>query len=186
MPRLGNTAISFKDAGATTDHATARYPYGQIRVEETSATRGCETFRYTTFDNGAGNIAAAAGAIAYRGDTQANFWDVTSDVSDVDAAFAAGVFQNAITDARKGWIKTQGYEASLKKKTGTGFAWVKGDYLSAAPSATDDGKARNIKIAATTKVSGAEIRLILERNVGFAAAAASSTTATGAAYIDLE
>ena len=52
---------------------------------------------------------------------------------------------------------------------------------------TDTRKPRyRIKLAATTKVSGAELRAALERHVGYAAATVSSTTATGAAYIEME
>ena len=114
------------------------------------------------------------------------YWDVTSDVSGVDSAFAAGAFQSILTDAYYGWIKTKGYQSNLKKVTGSGFGWTKGDYLYAGGAATDDGKAYRIKLAATTKVSGAELRAALERSVGFAGATVSSTTATGKAYIECE
>lgn len=179
-------AISFGENVDSTGDATQRYPLGQIRQEETSLAVGVETYRYVYFDNGAGNVAAAASAIAYRGITQAEPWDVTSDVSDVDSAFAAGVFQSVLADTQYGWIKTKGYVSALKKVTGTGQAWVKGDVLYAGADATDDGKAERLALTATTKVSGAEIRRVLERVIGWAAAAKSSTTATGAAYIEFE
>jgi hypothetical protein len=184
--RLCNQAIAYSDEVTSTGSATQLYPKGQVRVEEGTVAAGASTYRYVYFDNGAGNIAAAAGAIAYRGVTAANFWDVTSDVSDVDSAFAAGAFQSVIVDTYYGWIKTKGYQSNLKKSTGTGLGWTKGDALYAGGAATDDGKAYRIKLAATTKVTGAEIRAILERPVGWAAAAVSSTTATGAAYIEFE
>lgn len=183
----GRTCIaeSFDENVTTTGNATAKYPLGTLRIEETSAAAGAETYRYVYFDNGAGNVAAAAGALCYRGVTQAEPWDVTSDVSGVDSAFAAGVFQSVLADTQYGWVKTKGYEASLKRVTGV--KWAKGDYLRAGPDATDDGKAERVNLTATTKVSGAELRAALERGVGFAAAASASTTsATGAAYIELE
>lgn len=177
--------LAFGEAVTDTGNTTQQYPLGTIRMEETSDAVGIETYRYVYFTNGAGNVAAAAGALCYRGVTQADPWDVTSDVSDVDSAFAVGVFQSVLVDATYGWVKTKGYEASLLRATGV--KWAKGDQLHAAPAATDDGKAERIDIAATTKVSGAELRTALEAPVGFAAAASASTTnTTGAAYIDLE
>lgn len=180
-------AMCFTDDVSSTGNATALYPLGTLRVEEQSTVIGCSTYRYAKFDNGAGNVAAAAGALCYRGITsKSTFWDVTSDVSDVDSAFAAGAFQSVLVDAYYGWIKTKGYQSNLKKKTGSGLGWTKGDYVYAGGAATDDGFAYRIKLAATTKVSGAELRSALERHVGFAAATVSSTTATGAAYIEME
>lgn len=185
MPRLCNNVVAFSDLVTSTGAAVALYPKGLLREEETSSARGAEAFRYVYFDNGTA-VAAAAGALAYRGVTAANFWDVTSDVSGVDSAFAAGAFQSIITDTYYGWVKTRGYESALKKSTGSGYGWTKGDVLYAGGAATDDGKAYRIKLTATTKVSGAELRAILERIVGWAAATVSSTTASGAAYIDFE
>lgn len=180
------TAIAYGDLVTSTGSATQLYPRGTARTEETSVNVGMETYRYVYFDNGTGNVAAAAGAVAYRGVTAARPWEVTSDVSDVDSAFAAGAFQSILVDTQYGWIKTKGYQSNVKKLTGAGNAWLKGDYLFALGSTTSDGRAGRIKLVATTKVSGAEIRAILERSVGHAAAAVSSTTATGGVYLDLE
>lgn len=177
--------LIFVDEVTSTGSATALYPLGAVRHEEASADAGVYTYRYVVFDNGTA-VAAASGAVAYRGDTQADFWDVTSDVSDVDSAFACGLFQSVLTDLYYGWVLTKGYVTNLRKKTGSGFGWTKGDYLYASGEATDDGEAVRIKLAATTKVSGAEFRAALERGIGFAATTVSSTTATGAAYINLE
>lgn len=184
--RIG-IASMFTDDFTSLGNTTALYPLGTLRVEEVSSVIGCATFRYVKFDNGAGNVAAAAGALCYRGITSAStFWDVTSDVSDVDSAFAAGAFQSILVDATYGWIKTKGYQSNLKKKTGSGLGWTKGDYLYAGGAATDDGFAYRIKLAATTKVTGAELRAALERHVAYAGATVSSTTATGKAYLELE
>lgn len=186
MAGRGGTPQVFTDEVTSTGSATALYPLGAIRHEESSAAAGVFTYRYVYFDNGSGNVAAASGAVAYRGATQADFWDVTTDVSGVDSAFACGVFKSVIADTYYGWVLTKGYVTDLRKKTGSGYGWTKGDYLYASGEATDDGEAVRVKLAATTKVSGAEFRAALERGIGFAAAAVSSTTATGAAYINLE
>lgn len=186
MAGRNGVAVVFSDEVTSTGSAQPLYPLGAIRHEVTGEDSGTYTYRYVIFDNGAGNIAAASGAVAYRGKTQADFWEVTTDVSDVDSAFACGVFQSVLTDAYYGWVLTKGYITNLRKKTGSGFGWTKGDYLFAAGEATDDGKAARVKLAATTKVTGAEFRAAVERGVGFAAATVSSTTATGAAYINLE
>ena len=100
--------LAFGEAVTDTGNTTQQYPLGTIRMEETSDAVGIETYRYVYFTNGAGNVAAAAGALCYRGVTQADPWDVTSDVSDVDSAFAVGVFQSVLVDATYGWVKTKG------------------------------------------------------------------------------
>lgn len=179
-------AITFDDLVSSTGAATAKYPLGTLRVEETSAAAGCETYRYVVFDNGSGNVAAAAGALCYRGSTAANIWDVTSDVSTVHSGLVVGAFQSVLTDGYYGWVKTKGYQSNLKKQSGSGFGWTKGHVLYASNSATADGKAINVKLAATSKVSGAELRAALQRIVGWASANVSSTTGTGGCYISLE
>lgn len=178
----------FTDEVTSTGSASALYPLGSVRVEENStSSQGVCTYRYVYFDNGSGNVAAAAGALCYvASTTAAEQWDVTSDVSTTDSGLAKGAFQSILTDTYYGWIKTKGYQVNVKKRTGAGSAWVKGDYLHAFGAATDDGRAGRIVLAATTKTSGAELRALLERHVGYAAAAVSSTTATGGAYLELE
>ena len=183
----GRTGIpmTFTEDVDTTGSATAKYPLGTLRMEETSGVVGLESYRYIYFDNGTA-VAAAASGLCYRGVTAARPWEVTSDVSGVKSSFVTGVFMSILTDTYYGWVKTQGYVAALKKKTGSGLGWTLGDYLYAGNNATDDMIAYRIKLAATTKVSGAELRAALQAGIGFAAAAVSSTTATGAAYINLE
>ena len=185
MARQG-IVLSFGDLVTTTGTATAAYPLGTIRIEETSTAKGCETYRYV-YHNEA-TVAAAAGGLAYKGGTLANNWEVGMDVSDVKSSFAVGVFQSVLTDTYYGWVKTRGYEASLKKKIGTNRDWLKGDFLVAANGASNDGMAEAWVSASTgeSKVSGDEIHRALERIVGFAASTALSTTLVGKAYIDLE
>lgn len=187
-PGRSGVPLMFTDLVTSTGNATALYPLGAVRVEENStAALGCATFRYVKFDNGSGNVAAAAGAMSYVRSTTASYnWDVTSDVSTSDSGLAKGAFCSILTDAYYGWIQTKGYRSDIKKKTGSGHAWVKGDYLHAWGAATDDGKSSRIVLAATTKATGAELRALLERVVGYAAAAVSSTTATGGAYLEME
>lgn len=184
-PGRSGIPAMFTDTVDSTGNATALYPLGALRIEETSAAVGVEHYRYVYFDNGSA-VAAAAGALCYRGVTAAEPWDVTSDVSTVDSAFAVGVFQSVITDTYYGWVKTKGYQSNVKKATGAGNSFVKGDYLYALGAATDDGRAGRIKLASTTKLTGAEIRALLERHIGYAAAAVSTTTATGGVYLELE
>lgn len=187
-PGRSGVPLMFTDLVSSTGNATALYPLGAVRIEENStAGYGCATFRYVKFDNGSGNVAAAAGAMSYvRSTTAAYNWDVTSDVSTSDSGLAKGAFCSVLTDAYYGWIQTKGYRSDIKKKTGSGHAWVKGDYLHAYGAATDDGKSSRIVLSSTTKATGAELRALLERVVGYAAAAVSSTTTTGGAYLELE
>lgn len=155
------------------------YPLGTKREE------GGNTYRYVERNDA--TVTLAADVLVYRGSTQATFWEVTGDVSDADSAFAAGVIKGAVADDGFGWMLTKGYVAALKKKTGTAeYSWVKGDVLCAAQAATDDGRASRLVIAASTKVSAAELRTALERPIGHAAALATKASLTGAAYIDLE
>lgn len=185
MSRQG-IVLSFGDLVTTTGTAAAAYPLGTIRIEETSAAKGCETYRYVYHNET--TVAAAAGGLAYKGGTVANNWEVGMDVSDVKSSFAVGVFQSVLTNTYYGWVKTKGYESSLKKKIGTNRDWLKGDFLVAANGASNDGMAESWVSASTgeSKVSGDEIHRALERIVGYAASTALSTTLVGAAYIDLE
>lgn len=176
------TALVLCFGDAVTDVTTSsdqKYPLGTKREEEG------EVYRYVQRNDA--TIDFAANALVYRGTTQANFWEICGDVSDVDSAFAAGVAMAAIANSGFGWIKTVGYVAALKKKPGTAaYSWVKGDVLVAAQAATDDGRASRLIIAASTKVSAAELRSSMERPIGWAAAAATKSALTGAAYINLE
>lgn len=186
MARQG-IILSFGDLVTTTGTAVQAYPLGTMRVEESSTSgRGCETFRYV-YQNEA-TVTAAAGGIAYGGQTLGNYWEVGMDVSDVVPAFARGVYQSALTNTYYGWIKTKGYQSNLKKRIGTNRDWLKGDFLVAGSAASTDGMAEAWVSASTgeSKVSGDEIHRALERIVGFAASTALSTTLQGKAYIDLE
>jgi hypothetical protein len=162
----------------------------QLYVLGTRRDEDGQIYRYVKFDNGAGNVAAAAGALCYRGiasvtnSASLQMWTVTSDVSDVDSAFAAGVFVSVIADAGFGWILTRGNYATVKKQTGSGNAWVKGDCILALPSSTADGKAGRWITTAT--ITTAPVRRLVERQVGFARAAVSTTTASGKAFIELD
>lgn len=186
MARQG-IVFSFGDAVTTTGTATAAYPLGTIRIEESSTSgRGCETYRYV-YHNEA-TVAAVAGGLAYKGGTLGNNWEVGMDISDVKPSFAVGVFQSVLANTYYGWVKTKGYEASLKKVAGTALNWLQGDFLVAGDGASNDGMAEKWKSASTgeSKVSGDEIHRALERIVGYAASTAASTTLVGKAYINLE
>ena len=73
------------------------------------------TYQYVNFDNGAGNVACAAGNVAYV-KTLASYV-VTMDISDsltTKQNGCCGVFVNAITDAYYGWMIVRGpYSAVL-------------------------------------------------------------------------
>lgn len=176
--RQTNMILFYGDA-VTDVSTTQKYVLGTKREEEG------QTYRYVQRNDA--TVTIAAGDLVYRGSTQATFWEITGDVSDCDSAFAAGVAQGAIADAGFGWIKTKGYEATLKKLNGTAaYSLLKGDALIAAHSSTSDGKVQRAVIAASTKVSAAELRKVMERVIGFAAAAATNSAVAVAAYIDLE
>lgn len=70
-----------------------------------------KTYRYYQFDNGAGNVAAVAGNVAYfyapSGASAGATTVVTMDLSD-SAGVCAGVFQAVLTDQYYGWFQTGG------------------------------------------------------------------------------
>lgn len=184
MARQG-IIFSFGDAVTTTGTAAAAYPLGTMRIEESSTSgRGCETFRYVYHNET--TVATAAGGLAYKGGTIGNNWEVGMDISDVKPGFAVGVFQSVLTNLYYGWVKTKGYEATLKKRIGTNRNWVQGEFLVAGDGASCDGMAEAWAVTATTKVSETEAHRALERIVGYAASTALSTTLAGKAYVNLE
>ena len=93
-------------------------------------------YRYYQFDNGAGNVAAVAGNVAYfyaPGGTSAGATGVaTSDLSD-SAEVGAGVFQAALTDQYHGWFQISGAATLNTALTGGGG----GDPLT--PTGATDG-----------------------------------------------
>lgn len=183
----GRTCIpmSFSEDVTTTGSSTAKYPLGALRIEESSTSgRGAETYRYVYQDDA--DVAAAAGALCYRGTTQGDLWDVSGDVSDSDAALAVGVYQSVLGNAKYGWVKTKGYEASLKKRNGAALNWVLGDFLITSDAASQDGMAENWEAVTQSIVTEGDIQSVMQRPVGYAATVATSTATSGAAYIELE
>lgn len=185
--RMGHCVQSFGEEVTSTGESIQRYALGTLREEESGTSgRGCESYRYV-YQNEA-TVTVAAGGLAYGGQTLGNYWEVGMDVSDVVPGFARGVYQSVLGNTKYGWIKTRGYEASLKKRIGTNRDWLKGDFLVAGSAASTDGMAEAWVSASTgeSKVSGDEVHRALERIVGYAASTALSTTLVGKAYIDLE
>lgn len=74
-----------------------------------------KVYQYVKFDNGTGNVASAANAIAYW--KTPSSVTVTSDVSDSSANRPAGVFLGVLTDGYYGWIQKKGYIAALACST---------------------------------------------------------------------
>lgn len=184
MARQG-IILSFGDAVTTTGTSTAAYPLGTLRLEESATSgRGCEVFRYV-YQNEV-TVTPVAGGVAYGGNTLGNMWEVGMDVSDVASGFARGVYQSVLGNTKYGWVKTKGYEASLKKAQGSALNWTVGAFLHAAPNASQDGMAKIFKAVTASKVSAADVKAAMQRPVGWAASTALSTTAVGKAYIDLE
>tara|TARA_B110000503_G_scaffold137510_1_gene221833 strand:- start:4758 stop:5222 length:465 start_codon:yes stop_codon:yes gene_type:complete len=68
-------------------------------------------YKYVQFDNGAGNVAAVAGNVAYylavSGASAGQTTIVTMDLSD-SAGVGAGVFQAVLTDLYHGWVQVTG------------------------------------------------------------------------------
>lgn len=104
-----NTAGPFVWNDAVADAtATPYFPLGTKREEDGKA------YRYVQFNDGSGNIAAAAGAVAYSLAAATNRWVVTCDVSDTDQNQVAGVLLSIVTNLYYGWMQTGGYYATVK------------------------------------------------------------------------
>lgn len=67
-------------------------------------------YRYCRFDNGTGNVAAAAGALVYWTNVTEEDFEVTSDITDAGGVEAgvAGVVLEALTDRYYGWVQFAG------------------------------------------------------------------------------
>lgn len=180
-------AITFTDDVTTTGSATQLLPLGTMRMEETSLTIGVEVYRYIQYSKGTNSVAAAAGALAYV-KTQGQPWLVTGDsqTATTDGGLVKVVLQSVLADTFFGWGKTKGYQSNLKCQTGTRASFAKGDAVRSDRSTTATGKAMAIKATTTTKLTEADLKKNLSRVIGFAAAAKSTTTATGAVYVELE
>jgi|SRR5690349_3710721 len=177
---LNARVISFGDL-VTDTGAVQLYPLGTRREEDGS------TYRYVKRDDS--TVAFASGDLVYRdaATTAGVYWEVSGDVSDHDPALVAGVARSSIADAGFGWILTKGVVTNLKKKNGTAaYSWRKGDVLIPGAAASQDGYASRVVIAASTKVSAAELAAALERPIGWAVATATNSATSGSAIIELE
>lgn len=116
-----------------------------------------KAYQYVQFDNGAGNVASAANALAYW-KTAASFI-ATSDLTDApsataanDANFVAGVFTGVVTDQYYTFLQVGGRVAALKTDAGDDIVF--GDIIIADP--TTDGTCDSVAAgtASTHRVVG--------------------------------
>lgn len=115
----------------TANEQNPTHKLGQIHQD------GDRVFQYVKFDNGTGNVAAAAGKLAY--------WKtlgtiVTSDNTDAVSSVngGAGFFRAAITDAYHGWIEVWGSMNSAS----IDVAGYKGDLI--VDGSTTDGTCKRL------------------------------------------
>ena len=113
---------------------------GEVIDWYSGATDGHKTFMYVKFDNGAGNVASANGALAYWKDLDAK--TVTSDLTDAIGAadgwrrnMVAGVFLGVVTDARYAFIQTGGRHSTVLTNADDDI--LAGDWLIAATTDSD-------------------------------------------------
>ena len=93
--------VLFKTA-LTANDSTAKDALGDMRFEDG------KWYKYVLFNNGTGDVAAAANQMAYyHGDDGMDDNEVTSDYT--DGIVAAGLFQAVLTEAYYGWIQVAGY-----------------------------------------------------------------------------
>lgn len=92
----------------TATHTTAQFKVGTLAANTTSD--GTKIYKYVLFNNGAGDVAAVAGNVAYYyapGGTSTGVVTVTSDLSD-SAEIGAGVFASAPADGEYCWVQIKG------------------------------------------------------------------------------
>ena len=137
MPKFN--AYNIADITSRDDVDPALNP-GEVISWYSGATDGYKTFQYVKFDNGAGNVAAANGALAYWKDQDA--YTVTSDLSDAIGAgdgwrrnMVAGVFLGVPTDARYTFIQIGGRHSAVLTNADDDI--LAGDALIAATTDSD-------------------------------------------------
>jgi hypothetical protein len=90
----------------TANDSAPKFTLGQVYRAQDG-----KQYKYVLHNNGAGNVAAAAGNMCYyyapSGASAGAYTTVTSDLSD-SAGVAAGAWQEVITDGYYGWIQTKG------------------------------------------------------------------------------
>ena len=133
---MGKYATSAPKNLTATNDEFAQATLGEL-VYDSKNRKG---YMYVQFDNGAGNVASAANALAYW-KTAASFI-ATSDLTDApsatganDANFVAGVFTGVVTDQYYTFIQVDGRVSALKTDAGDDIVF--GDLLIADP--TTDG-----------------------------------------------
>jgi len=77
-------------------------------------------YRYVQFDNGAGNVTAAAGQVVTWKTYASKV--VTNDISDGATNLPAGVLQNVVTDQYYTFVQTGGRYSTLKTDGGDDIA----------------------------------------------------------------
>ena len=111
---LETVEIPSAGPGAAND-AVAKAPLGVLYRHKGNV------YRYVLFDNGAGNVAAAVGAVAYwkaldPSNALLPLFTVTGDISDAIGSgvnMVAGVMGNIVTDLHYTWIQVGGVVTAL-------------------------------------------------------------------------
>jgi hypothetical protein len=118
----------------TSNSATALFTPGTVAA--VTSTAGTKIYKYVQYNDGAGDVAAAAGNVAYyyapSGTSAGATTVVTSDLSD-SAEVGAGVLQAALTSTYYGWIQIRGAATLTTSLT----AGADGDPLT--PTGSTDG-----------------------------------------------
>lgn len=139
FPILGT---DFGSGSSYTSYNLSALPPNQVLGSVVESTSG-KVYRLVQFDNGSGNVAAAAGAAAYW-KTKASYI-VTSDITDeqMGGNSFAGIFTEVATDQYYTWIQIGGIATGVSVDSGT----ATGDVLTAGGStdgqlvSTNDGTA---------------------------------------------
>lgn len=117
----------------TRTDATKQFAIGSLSAQTTSD--GTKIYKYVLFNNGAGNVAAAAGNVAYYyapSGASTGVVTVTSDLSD-SSEIGAGVFASAPADGEYCWVQIKGLATLTTALT----AGADGDPLT--PTGATDG-----------------------------------------------
>ncbi len=93
---------------ATKTSTTPEFTPGTLGTNAPTGSAPANVFKYVQFNNGAGNVAAVSGNVAYYHEDSGYSTNVaTSDLSD-SSNIGAGVFQSVPADLSFCWLKIRG------------------------------------------------------------------------------
>jgi len=148
----------------STGHNSPKHALGDQYYDHETGT----LYEYGLFDNGSGNVAAAAGVPVGILKNQANPFKVTTDYSDSDTSAFKGVLLAVVTDGYYCWYARRGKVKAVVDNSGSSIAapaplyWGADGELSAATVGTHHVVASLLEAAAGSSAGGATLSLYVD------------------------